>query len=243
MKSAQLSKHGTRAELEATRREARAASRSHQLGLRAPLHRVVKPRLSESIAMTSSLCSVGYSDDGPRGRTDQAMMRPSLHSNHFILEACDRDLRCPIAQTLFHVADIGSLRSILGVVAGEDPELHQTYHPDDEQLAALTARLGVKFDRSLLESSNLVIGLFRWPRLCGAPYLIHTRYELPLLLDGRKKLARMADIYPPMTFDGEDRIRSLGSRRLAAPGRGHRAIRFSRRRTSWSPDGLLHAEG
>lgn len=157
--------------------------------------------------MTSSSCSVGYSDDGPaRGRTDQAMMRPSLHSNHFIVEAFDRDLRCPIAQTLFHVADIASLRSILGVVAGEDPELHQTYHPDDEQLAVLTARLGVKFDRSLLESSNLVIGLFRWHPLCEAPYLIHTRYELPLLLDGRKKLAHMDHIYPPMTFVDEHRF-------------------------------------
>jgi hypothetical protein len=30
-----------------------------------------------------------------------------------------------------------------------------------------------------------------------APYLIHTGYELPLLLEGRKKLAVFGDAYPP----------------------------------------------
>jgi hypothetical protein len=134
------------------------------------------------------------------------MTRPSLHSNHFILEAFDCDQWCPIAQTLFHVADIGSLRSILGAASDEDPELRRSYHLDDEELAALTARFGVGLDRSLLESANLVIRFRRWQRLCEAPYLIHTGYELPLLLDGRKKLARMSDWYPPMTFDGEDRF-------------------------------------
>jgi hypothetical protein len=135
------------------------------------------------------------------GQTDHHMMRPSLHSNHFILEAFDCDRWSPIAQTLFHVADIGSLRSILGAASDEDPELRRSYHLDDEELAALTARFGFELERSLLESANLVIRLRRWHRLCEAPYLIHTGYELPLLLDDRKKLARMSDWYPPMTFD------------------------------------------
>jgi hypothetical protein len=135
------------------------------------------------------------------------MMRPSEYSNHFILEAFDCDWWCPIAQTLLHVTDIGSLRSILGAASDEDPELRHIYHLDDGELAALTARFGVGLDRSLLESTNLVITLFRRRRLSGIPYLIHTGYELPLLLDGRKKLARMSgDLYPPMTFDGEDRF-------------------------------------
>jgi hypothetical protein len=88
-------------------------------------------------------------------------MRPSLHSNHFILEAFDCDLWCPVAQTLIHVADIASLRSILGTVADSDLELHNTYHLDDEQLAMLVTQLGVTFDRSQLESAELVMGLFR----------------------------------------------------------------------------------
>jgi hypothetical protein len=133
-------------------------------------------------------------------------MRPSLRSNHFILEAFDRDLWCPIAQTLFHAADIAALRAILKEDANDDPELRHCYHLDNHQLAALAARFGVKFDRSEFASADLVIGLFRWHPLSEAPYLIHTGYELPLLLDGRKKLARMIHEYPPMTFDGEHRF-------------------------------------
>jgi hypothetical protein len=134
-------------------------------------------------------------------------MTHSRHANPFILEAFDCDLWCPVAKTLFHVADIGSLRSILGAVADDDPELSCCYHLEDEDLAALTERFGVGLDRSLLESTNLVVRLFRFHRdRINAPYLIHTGYELPLLLDGRKKLAKMYHHYPPMTFDGEDRF-------------------------------------
>lgn len=41
-------------------------------------------------------------------------MTHSPLANPFILEAFDCDLWCPVAQTHFDVADIGSLRSILG---------------------------------------------------------------------------------------------------------------------------------
>jgi hypothetical protein len=134
------------------------------------------------------------------------MTRSSPPTNPFILEAFDCDLWCPVAQTLFHVTDIASLRSILGADTDEDRELNRIYHLDDEQLATLVVRLGIAFDRSQFESTDLVMRLFRQDGLCKAPYLIHTGYELPLLLDGRKKLARMSDGYPPMTFDGEDRF-------------------------------------
>jgi hypothetical protein len=132
-------------------------------------------------------------------------MRPSRHSNHFILEAFDCDQQCPVAQTLLHVTDIEALRSVLGVAPDEDPELDRIYFLDEEGLAALAARFGVALDPSLLESADFFVGLYR-RRLREAPYLIHTGYELPLLLDGRKKLARMSNHYPPMTFEGEDRF-------------------------------------
>ncbi len=38
------------------------------------------------------------------------------------------------------------------------------------------------------------------------PYLAHTGYELLHVLGGRKKLARMGEAYPPMTFPGEAAI-------------------------------------
>jgi hypothetical protein len=115
-------------------------------------------------------------------------------------------LWCPIAQTRFHVADIEVLRAILREDADQDPELRHLYYPDDDQLTKLVAHLGVKFDRSEFKPTDLTVELFRWEPLNEAPYLIHTRYELPLLLEGRKKLARMTHAYPPMTFDGEHRF-------------------------------------
>src|SRR5262245_43963058 len=135
------------------------------------------------------------------------MTHCSPRANSFILEAFDCDLWCPVAQTLFDVADIGSLRSILGAAADDDPELRCRYDLDDEDLAELAERFGGGLDRSLLESTNLVVTLFRYHRhRIKAPYLLHTGYELPLLLDGRKKLAKMYHEYPPMTFGGEDRF-------------------------------------
>jgi hypothetical protein len=104
------------------------------------------------------------------------------------------------------VTNIGALREILGLAPDEDPDLRSTYYLDDEDLAALAARFGVALDPYLLESADLVITLYRWRRIREAPYLIHTGYELPLLLDGRKKLAKMYHHYPPMTFNGEDRF-------------------------------------
>ncbi len=38
------------------------------------------------------------------------------------------------------------------------------------------------------------------------PYLRHTGYELALMLDGRKKLTKMSDGYPPDSFPGEERF-------------------------------------
>jgi hypothetical protein len=126
--------------------------------------------------------------------------------NHFILEAFDRDLWCPVLQARFAVDDIEALRGFLGEAAGEDPAPERRYELDDRQLAAIVAKLGIAFDPAQLGARELDIKLFRWQPRFAAPYLIHTGYELPLLLEGRKKLARMSHLYPPATFDGEDRF-------------------------------------
>jgi hypothetical protein len=133
-------------------------------------------------------------------------MRPMPQSNHFILEAFDRDWWCPVLQALVHVTDLDALRAFLGRVADDDPELQHSYRLDDADLARFVAKYGVAFDPGQLDSKDLEISLFRWRRLRETPYLVHTGYELPLLLDGRKKLARMGHAYPPATFDGEDRF-------------------------------------
>src|SRR5262245_22251055 len=129
-----------------------------------------------------------------------------MPQSQFLLEAFDREQWCPVLQAMFAVDDPEALRAILAGVADDDPELEKIYTLDDEELAAIAATFNVSFDAAQLDCQDLEINLYRW-RLSGrTPYLSHTRYELPLLLDGRKKLARMSDAYPPMAFEGEDRF-------------------------------------
>jgi hypothetical protein len=129
-----------------------------------------------------------------------------MPQSRFLIEAFDHEQWCPVLQAMLAVDDPETLRAILGEVAADDPQLEKVYWLDDEDLAAVVATFGVGFDAAQLDSKDLTIGLFRWRPFRQAPYLTHTQYELPLLLDGRKKLARMMDLYPPMTFEGEDRF-------------------------------------
>jgi hypothetical protein len=123
------------------------------------------------------------------------MRRPS-RSNRFILEAFDQDLWCPVLQTRFRIDDIEALRTILGHDAAEDPELEQCYKLDTNQLAAIAARFGAVLDNERLEAEEPVIHLYRWHSVQLAPYLIHSRFELPLLLDGHKKLSSGSKMCP-----------------------------------------------
>ena len=129
-----------------------------------------------------------------------------MPQSRFLLEAFDREQWCPVLQAMLLVDDPEVLRAILGGVADEDPELDYIYPLDDDDLAAIVATFNVRFDAAQLVSKDLAISLCRWHPSDQMPYLPHTRYELPLLLDGRKKLARMMNLYPPMTFEGEDRF-------------------------------------
>ena len=107
---------------------------------------------------------------------------------------------------MFVVNDLEALRNILAGTANDDPELEKIYFLDDDALAAIAATFNARLDAAQLDSKDVEIILFRQRLSDRMPYLSHTRYELPLLLDGRKKLARMSDAYPPMTFEGEDRF-------------------------------------
>jgi hypothetical protein len=124
----------------------------------------------------------------------------------FVLSAFDHEQWCPVLQAMLPVNDPQALRAIPGSVADEDPELEQDYWLDDEQLAAIVTQFNVSFDAAQLDCKDPAICLFRLRPIDRTPYLVHGGYELPLLLDGRKKLARMSGEYPPMTFKGEDRF-------------------------------------
>jgi hypothetical protein len=129
-----------------------------------------------------------------------------MPQSRFLLEAFDLEQRCPVLQAMLPVDDAEALRAILGGSADDDPELEWIYPLDDEQFAVIAAKFDVCFDAGQLECKDLEIRLFKLRRLDQTPYLIHTNYELPLLLDGRKKLARFVQVYPPIAFDGEEQF-------------------------------------
>jgi len=125
-------------------------------------------------------------------------------SNRFILEVFDLTLWCPIAQAPFYPTNVGPLRSILGLGASDDTGLECIYFLDDDQIAAIVSAFGTFDPRQLDHEAEIEMRLFRLPGTIETPYLVHTNWELPLLLEGRKKLARFWDLYPSPLFDCEE---------------------------------------
>jgi hypothetical protein len=135
------------------------------------------------------------------------MTRDRTKPHTFVLEAVDLDLWCPILAAKIEVLDLAVLRDILGEATEDDPELRKHYYDlDAADLTAIKRHFGVGLDASALGSPQTRVGLFQLARQNSPPYLIHGGYELPLLLDGRKKLAKMYHEYPPMTFYGEEQF-------------------------------------
>lgn len=119
--------------------------------------------------------------------TDEAE-RPS---HRFILHAIDPSLGCPALEAMFEVADLETLRPLLGEDAAVDEELRHTYILDLSELRAIAERFEVAFDPEGREC-----WLSRARSISDVPYLVHTGYELLLMLDGVKPFARFAIEYP-----------------------------------------------
>lgn len=123
----------------------------------------------------------------------------STSPRQFILSAVDAALNCSILEAMLQVADVDALRAILGSSALEDADLSWTYPLTPAQLQAVKDRFGVTFEpegRETWLSAARSIGV--------APYLIHTGYELALMLDGVKPLAKFSSAYPVEADDFPD---------------------------------------
>jgi hypothetical protein len=120
-------------------------------------------------------------------------------NQRFFLQAMDPLYGCPVIEAMFTVNDFSELRVLLGLPADSDPELRATYWLDKDELAALDERFGVA-----IASGDREVALSRWHSLRTVPYLVHTGYELFLLVEGAKMLACMGQEYPPLRHDGEE---------------------------------------
>src|SRR5882757_5077673 len=119
----------------------------------------------------------------------------------FILQALDPDHGSPVFEALFVVERLEDLRVLLGTAADDDPDLRMFYTLEPAEIAAVSGRFDVPF-----EPGGRTTCLYQWTGLREIPYLVHTGYELPLLLEGRKQFARMGGEYPPARHDLEDRF-------------------------------------
>jgi hypothetical protein len=133
-------------------------------------------------------------------------MTRSEVSSRFVLEVFDCTLWCPVAQSPFYPTDVSPLRLILELAPDEDPALERLYLLDDDQIAAVVSTFGTFDPRQLDDEAEIEIRLYRLPGTIEAPYLVHTNWELPLLLEGRKKLAHFLDVYGATSpiFDFEE---------------------------------------
>jgi hypothetical protein len=99
----------------------------------------------------------------------------------FILQAQDPDHGCPVLERRIVVSDLEELHAVLGSIADDDPALEHEYTLDFCDLAQMAQRLGITFDWNRGE-----VWLAPWRNARNIPYLIHTGYELALMLEGRK---------------------------------------------------------
>jgi hypothetical protein len=129
----------------------------------------------------------------------------SSEQRYFVLQARDPDHGCPVFEARFPVTDLDELRALIGADADADPALGHPYMLDAADTAAVAAHFGVAFDPQGSE-----VYLWPWSKSGewrrGTPYLVHTGYELQLLLGGRKQLADMSDAYPPHSHFNEDKF-------------------------------------
>jgi hypothetical protein len=129
----------------------------------------------------------------------------STEPRHFVLQARDPDHGSPVFEARFPVTELDDLRALLGLGTDDDLKLERPYTLDTIEIAAITARFGVAFDPEGRET-HLWPWDERWDSMRRIPYLVHTGYELPFLLEGLKQLAYMSDAYPPHRHFNEDKF-------------------------------------
>jgi hypothetical protein len=137
----------------------------------------------------------------------------------FILQALDPEYGHPAFETMFVVERPQELCVALGIGVEDDPDFERWYRLEPDEVAALTHHFGLAFDPEGRETF-----LYKWTGSRDVPYLIHTGYELVLMLEGRKQFARMhADFYPPDRHAGEDRFD-----RFVAHGLFHKEVELEK---------------
>jgi hypothetical protein len=124
------------------------------------------------------------------GRPKAVSEKPEI-LHRFVLEALDPNLGCSVLEMMLRVTELETLRTILGEDAADDTELKAVYTLGSAELRAIDDQYGVKFEPDGRECL-----LARAHSIRDVPYLVHTGYELFLMLEGVKPFAKFAVEYP-----------------------------------------------
>ena len=116
----------------------------------------------------------------------------------FVLQGFDSVTENVCVEWRINICDMDRLRSVLAPDSHDDPNLERTYYGLSEQEIRQIGQLC----HPPIVPPTIYTGLSR-PDLesDSVPYLIHTNFELPLMLEGRKPLAVFSDGYPSDWFD------------------------------------------
>ncbi|KUM25121.1 hypothetical protein AU467_27535 [Mesorhizobium loti] len=116
-------------------------------------------------------------------------MSDTVEPIYFVLQEIDPETDSPVAEARVDIPDPSRLRAILK--CGNSLPLSGAWELDPGDLQRVGAicnppcELDPRFNR--IES---------WHPIREVPYLVHTNFELPLMLEGRKPLAVFDDAYP-----------------------------------------------
>lgn len=134
------------------------------------------------------------------------MQNSGTGPSEFVISAEDHDLVCSVLEARLILSAPRQLVALIPDADHDDPRLwERPYELDETTWRRIVDTFAIPFDTAGLEGRDITVCLERRRWISRqVPYLVHTGYELLLLLDGQKKLARMGDVYPPMTFHGED---------------------------------------
>ena len=117
-------------------------------------------------------------------------------AQRFLFQGIDPATGSVNVEKLVFIEDIAAVRRIIGEDADNDSDLRHGYALEPAALAAIGALCQPTFPPAAVFTR-----FERWSPLNDVPYLVHTNFELPLMLDGRKPLAVFGDAYPNEWFD------------------------------------------
>lgn len=121
-----------------------------------------------------------------------------VDAEEFLLQGHDPVTETVCVEWRIQIRDIAQLRDIIGTDCREDQGLNWTYYGISSEDMRRIGKICIP--PIVPDSIYEAIGR-RFRGFDDVPYMVHTGFELPLMLEGRKPFAAFGDAYPSEWFD------------------------------------------